>query len=61
MYFKFFLQELLDFKEKMDEVVEHCFKNNDKFVIALKVKLIFNVELSVKKNLPPPPPPRTDP
>jgi hypothetical protein len=42
-------QELLDFKEKMDEVVEHCFKNNDKFVIALKVKFILNVELSVEK------------
>lgn len=30
------VQELLDFKDQMDQVVNHCFQKNDKFVNSLK-------------------------
>ena len=33
---KTMVQELLDFKDKMDTVVNDCFCNSDKFVLALK-------------------------
>ena len=33
---KTMVQELLDFKDKMDQVVNECFCNSDKFVLALK-------------------------
>jgi cullin-4 len=30
------VQELLDFKDKMDNIVSHCFQRNDKFANSLK-------------------------
>lgn len=30
------VQELLDFKDKMDNIVCHCFLRNDKFANSLK-------------------------
>jgi len=33
---KTMVQELLEFKEKLDIILEECFKNNEKFVTALK-------------------------
>lgn len=30
------VQELLDFKDKMDGIVSECFSSSDKFVLALK-------------------------
>lgn len=30
------VQELLDFKDKMDGIVSECFGTSDKFVLALK-------------------------
>ena len=36
---KTMVQELLDFKEKLDKILRQCFRNNDKFVTSLKVKL----------------------
>ena len=39
------MQELLDFKEKMDIIVENCFKSTDKFVTALKVVTYFLILL----------------
>jgi len=33
---KTMVQELLDFKEKLDSILRDCFKNNEKFVVSLK-------------------------
>merc|ERR1712198_696044 len=33
---KTMVQELLDFKEKLDNILKSCFRNNDKFVTSLK-------------------------
>jgi len=33
---KTMVQELLDFKEKLDKILQQCFRNNDKFVTSLK-------------------------
>ncbi|XP_014681402.1 PREDICTED: cullin-4A-like [Priapulus caudatus] len=33
---KTMVQELLDFKEKLDTIVSDCFQNNEKFILALK-------------------------
>ena len=33
---KTMVQELLDFKEKLDNILQSCFSNNDKFVTSLK-------------------------
>jgi len=33
---KTMVQELLDFKDKMDNIVSHCFQRNDKFANSLK-------------------------
>merc|ERR1719402_2198081 len=33
---KTMVQELLDFKAKLDRIVTNCFMNNDKFAVALK-------------------------
>ena len=35
---KTMVQELLDFKEKLDNILKICFKSNEKFVTSLKVK-----------------------
>ena len=34
---KTMVQELLEFKEKLDRILEECFKNNDKFIVSMKV------------------------
>ena len=34
---KTMVQELLDFKEKLDNILKACFSNNDKFITSLKV------------------------
>ena len=39
---KTMVQELLDFKEKLDMILLQCFKNNEKFVTSLKVNTIEN-------------------
>ena len=31
------IQELLDFKEKLDNILKCCFSNNEKFITSLKV------------------------
>lgn len=33
---KTMVQELLEFKEKLDKIVNGCFKNNEKFIVAMK-------------------------
>jgi cullin-4 len=33
---KTMVQELLEFKEKLDRILEECFKNNDKFIVSMK-------------------------
>lgn len=33
---KTMVQELLDFKDKLDTILEKCFKSNEKFIVALK-------------------------
>ena len=35
------VQELLDFKNKLDLVIEEAFNKNEKFIIAMKVKHFF--------------------
>lgn len=47
---KTMVQELLDFKEKMDNIVELCFRNNDKFVTALKDS--FEAFINTRQNKP---------
>ena len=32
------VQELLDFKEKLDNIIEEAFSRNEKFVNTMKVK-----------------------
>ena len=36
---KTMVQELLDFKEKLDTILRCCFSNNDKFITSLKVRI----------------------
>ena len=44
---KTMVQELLDFKEKLDMILMQCFKNNEKFVTSLKVKTVRKVSIEV--------------
>ena len=38
------VQDLLDFKEQLDSIIEDAFMKSEKFVNAMKVELCFVVE-----------------
>ena len=44
------VQNLLDFKDKMDNIIEVCFSKNDKFVNALKES--FETFINQRQNKP---------
>lgn len=38
---KTMVQELLEFKEKLDALIEEAFKKNEKFILAMKVCYLY--------------------
>ena len=44
---KTMVQELLDFKEKLDNIVDEAFSKNDKFVNAMKVTLVYTFAIGM--------------
>lgn len=43
------VQDLLDFKDKMDKIVRNCFERNEKFVNSLKEAFEFFVNQRTNK------------
>ena len=44
------VQELLDFKEKLDAIMEHCFGGNEQFIVSMKEA--FESFINVRQNKP---------
>merc|ERR1711953_39801 len=44
------VQELLDFKEKLDNILKACFSNNDKFIVSMKEA--FESFINIRQNKP---------
>merc|ERR1712156_343853 len=47
---KTMVQELLDFKEKLDAIMEHCFGGNEQFIVSMKEA--FESFINVRQNKP---------
>jgi len=43
------VQELLDFKDKMDRIVNNCFQSNEKFINSLKEAFEFFINQRTNK------------
>ena len=49
-FYDFRVQELLDFKEKLDAIMEHCFGGNEQFIVSMKEA--FESFINVRQNKP---------